>query len=107
LRRGFSQTDGLLLKKSRSRRLSLLNQPYHTLNPDTSRQQPARYFFRIRPCFPADFVFPACAVFGSSSSDSGCHSRCTSSPNDPSGSRFRFKRLSGRLHRQKCNGSEF
>src|SRR6516164_5048768 len=87
--------DGLLLKKSRSRRLSLLNQLYHTLNPDTSRQQPARYFFRIRPCFPAGFVFPACAIFGSSSSDSGCHSRCTSSANDMPGSRFRLNLFPG------------
>jgi len=78
-----------------ARRLPLLNQLYHTLNPDTSSQHLARYFFRIRPCFPADFVFLACAVFGSSSSDSGCHSRCTSSPNDPPGSRLRLNVFPG------------
>ncbi len=54
------------------------------------RQHAALYFFRIRCCFRADRAFLSCTAFGSGSSDSGCHSRCTSSLNDPARSRFRL-----------------
>jgi hypothetical protein len=54
-----------------------------------------RYFFRIRARFPADCSFFALAAFGLGSSDSGCHSLCTNSPNDMPGSRFRLSLFLG------------
>lgn len=40
------------------------------------------YLFRMRLPLAADFLCFPVATFGSSSSGSGCHSFCTSSPND-------------------------